>query len=58
MAHEPTVPTLLGNLNQILTQDLSLTKKLVPATGANTTPIVRVSAGLSSRSQKPLANPI
>ena len=28
----------------------------MPATGANTTPIVRVSAGLSSRNQKPLAD--
>ncbi len=57
-AHEPTGSTPLGNPNQTLTQDSSLTERLVPATGANTTPIVGASAGQSSGSQKPPTDPI
>ena len=56
-AHEPTGSTPSGNPTQGLTQDSSLPARLVPATGANTTPVVGVSAGPSPGSQIP-ADPI
>ena len=52
-AHEPTGSTPSGNPTQPLTQDSSLIAGLMPATGANTTPIAGASAGPSSGSQTP-----
>ena len=47
MAYEPTKFTPLGNLMQLLTQDLSLIAGLMLATSINTTPIAGASIGLS-----------
>ena len=47
MAYKPIRFTPLGNLTQLLTQDLSFIVGLMPATGANTTLIAKASIGLS-----------